>query len=80
MITVTDEDIGNNQPSIFSIESGHDDKFAIDQNGVITTTLDASAGVDKIIDFETKAEYILVVRATNIKDGPNGTVFSEVCY
>ncbi|KAI6657176.1 Protocadherin-15 [Oopsacas minuta] len=77
-ISVTDKDIGNNQPSEFSIISGHDDRFMIDQNGNIITTLDDSAGVEKIIDYETKQVFDLVVRATNIEDGPAGSVFSEV--
>ncbi|KAI6657182.1 Hedgling [Oopsacas minuta] len=76
-IMVTDADIGNNQPSTFSIEAGADGRFAIDSDGNIRTTLDPSVGVEKILDFETTPSYQLTIRATNIQPGPSGIVFTE---
>ena len=75
---VTDADIGNNQPSTFSIVSGSDGRFSIDPDGNIRTDLDYSVAVNRIFDYETKPSYELTIRATNTQNGPSGPVFSEV--
>lgn len=78
-ITVSDADIGNNQPSTFSIEDGDDGRFSIDSDGNIYTDLDFSVGVDRVLDYETKPSYQLTVRATNTENDPAGMpVFTDV--